>query len=174
MNVELVNKSTFSDESLQTLVDFLAPCFGHTNRPVKLVVRSKSGYGVWGLAQWPNKDEHVVEVNIGTHPGEYPRTRCYKKRAGPIELLTQVENIFHTMAHELRHVEQFEACLVSYRFYDHSRRFFQSFKQWEKGPAGYKSNSCEVDAETVAHGLVRAYRDSLNLTSSAPAVKVEQ
>jgi hypothetical protein len=177
MNVTLVNKSTFSDESLQTIVDFLAPCYGEIGMPIRLVVKNKpKGTGTWGVCHWPTKNTHrrcikpgeySVTLNIGAIPGNYPHERIYKKRAGGYTATNLVDEIVHTMAHEFRHVEQFEACRISYKFFDQNKTFAMNFQQWERGAARYPSNSCEIDAEVVAHELLRAYRDSLSIRRAA-------
>jgi hypothetical protein len=191
MNVTLVNKSQWSTESLQGIVDFLADSFGHVDRPVRLTIKSKRGYGTWGKAYFPMKrntrcikmGEYSAVVYIGTfdrnslpegNTGRYPYKRVYKKRAGGYVAQNLVEEVVHTIAHELRHVEQFEACRLSLGNLDAERPYWDTralglsfgrrFRIWEHSRAsGYPYGSCEVDAELVAHGLLDAYRTFLEL-----------
>jgi hypothetical protein len=183
MNVTLVNKSTWSDESLQAILDFLAPCFGHVSKPVRLTVRSKRGVGTWGKAYWPvEKDirhvikpgEYAVIVNIGASRCEYPVHRVYKKRAGGYTAENLVECFVHTLAHELRHVEQFEACALQReerrlagKMWGIGMPFWTYFRMRERHDFQHSSNSCEVDAERLAHGLLDAYRTYISLKEVA-------
>lgn len=179
MNVTVINKSLLSDESVQAIVDFLAPCFGHVDMPVRLTLQSRSGrYGTWGKAYFPESGRRVIKkgefacvVRIGSvpracigHAANYPFTRYYKgrvgKRAGGYVATSLVDEVVHTIAHELRHIEQFEAFrLFRLARPDSFRYFGAGFRNWERsGAAHFPHNSCEVDAENVAHGLLAAYK----------------
>ena len=188
MNVTLVNQSTWSTESLQTIVDFLAPCYGHVDRPVRLTIKSKKGVGTWGKAYFPCKTptrciklgEYSAVVYIGTTDlndldkslgGQYPRTRVYKKRAGGYVANSLVDEVVHTIAHELAHIEQFESCRLDLARRDATKpawdnrarveSFGHRFRTWEHGAANFPYGSCEVAAELLAHGLLAAYRTCL-------------
>jgi len=193
MDVTIVNKSMWSDESLQAIVDFLTPCYADVGMPVRLTFRSKRGRGTWGKAYFPvsfyrrviKPGEYAAVVNIGdiVRP-EYPISWTYKKASGPETAYSLVEELVHTVAHELRHLEQFEAARLAREGLKKRPQtvtttsgpggsifpsivpstaalllaapFSRWFRQYEK--AEYSYGSCEVDAEVVAHSLLKAYR----------------
>jgi hypothetical protein len=186
MNVTVINKSQWSDEAVNAIVDFLAPCFGHVDIPVRLTIKSKPRCGTWGKAYFPAKGRKCIKsgewaaiVYIGSIPREkhpsvvaqYPFEKVYKKKAGGYIATSLVDEVVHTIAHELRHVEQFEAC----RLFRLTRRdgffhFSGAFRNWERsGAAHFASNSCEVDAEKVAHGLLAAYKTFIENNSRRAA-----
>jgi hypothetical protein len=197
MNVTLVNKSKWSDEALKAIVDFLAPCFNHVDMPVRLTIESKKGHcGTWGKAYFPDTGRRAVKkgewscvVRIGTLPrsicgqGEYPITRYYPgrvgKRAGGYVANSIVDEVVHTIAHELRHIEQFEACRL-YRLKRNAEKaiwaqdrasFGDYFRRWERnGAAHFLFNSCEVDAELISHGLLAAYKTFVENNLRARAI----
>jgi len=182
VNVALVNKSKWSDESLKAIVDFLAPCFGHIDMPVRLTIKSRPNrWGTWGKAYFPSPGRRCIKagewaciVYIGECPRQYPITRTYKKRAGGYVANSIVDEVVHTIAHELRHIEQFEACrlfrLEHKEHRDSGLPFSHAFRNWERGGrAHFPGNSCEVDAELVSHGLLAAYQTHIENNLKARA-----
>jgi hypothetical protein len=189
MNVTVINKSQWSDEAVNAIVDFLAPCFGHVDMPVRLTIKSKPRCGTWGKAYFPAKGRKCIKsgewaavVYIGSisrssnrAAPQYPYARSYPgrvgKRAGSYLATSLVDEVVHTIAHELRHVEQFEALrLVRLTRPDSFLSFSGAFRNWERGgKAGFANNSCEVDAEMVAHGLLAAYQTHIENNMKARA-----
>ncbi len=171
MKVTIVNRSSFSDESLRGIVDFLEPCYADVSMPVRLTFVGKPhGHGTWGKAYWPvrhdrkfiKRGEYSVRIYIGgRNEGRYPLKWTYKKRAGPNIAHSLAEEIFSTTAHEMRHVEQFEACKRAKKLIA-VYHFGTFFNKWVRsGEAGYRANSEEVDAELVARALLEGWRTAL-------------
>jgi hypothetical protein len=171
MDVKINNKSTYSDEFIQGVVDFVSRQFPQTTTPVNMVLRSKDIIRTNGVAYGPFHspqggrvpNEHNVAIHIGVG-GTYPVELIYKKRAGAMIYDSVEEEVVHVIAHELRHICQYEEHANATGNYagDHS------FMKWvASGKSGYKSNSCEVDAELVAHGILLAYRAALDNRKAA-------
>jgi hypothetical protein len=138
--------------------------------PVRLTIRSKGRAGTWGKAFFPQPrdrrtikfGEYAITMYIGTVLRAYPVNREYKKRAGPYTATCLVDEVVHTLAHEMRHVEQFEAytrnCNVRITRNTFPHVFGRGFRIWEHSRrSGFPGGSCEVDAELVAHKLLAAY-----------------
>lgn len=168
MNVTVINKSTWSDESIQAITDFLLPCYGDVGMPVQMTIRSKRGGGSWGNAAGPMRRDrrgvlagHIaLNIYIGSPCASYPHAYTYKKTAGTVVTHNLAEDVVHVMAHELRHAEQFGA--ARYAALDRSdsteklSRFWSWFREFER--SNYDRGSCEVDAERLAIKLLSAYR----------------
>jgi hypothetical protein len=165
MEIKIVNKSNWSTESLQAMIDFLAPCYGHLDMPVRITFRNKSHRACNGVAYFPAvvgnlprnpMGTYNVAINIGQIQSRtYPIPCTYKIRSGAFSMNSPAELLFHVIAHELRHVEQFAATRATFPQDGSMPTFKRSFKAMERN---YPSGSSEVDAEKVAHGLTAAYR----------------
>lgn len=166
------------DESIAYMVKWLGPCFGEPALPVRLTLlpmRHKGG--MYGVAFWPTSsrakltrkthDINTYEAELQISPTlwgiKFPKTYTYKRRAGPATCHSPWDVILHSLAHEFRHVEQYDACR---RTWPHGPpvpdgREYNStatFRMWERN--SYAFGSSEVDAEKVAHAMLRAWRDS--------------
>jgi hypothetical protein len=169
MNVTVRNRSRWSDESVQGLVDFLLPCYADAPFPVQLTFFDGKCLGAYGRAHHPRRYDRrgikkgvvQVYVRIGQARETYPYACTYKKSSGAAVYNNQVEEVLHVTAHELRHVEQYAAAWhagldQADRGLLMKMRFSAWFRRYERN--AFRRGSCEVDAEDLAHKMLDAYR----------------
>lgn len=190
MNIQLVNRqATLSTVRLQAMLAFLAPRFGQVARPVLVTVLLRRWGRQLGRAYWPTRGgKRQRETRPGCYDlrifvpssftWSFPLTRTYREEAGPARLEDLEELYLHVLAHELRHVEQFDACQ---RLWPHGMPvaspepggpthlpFGRSFRAYVKQHCAHGSS--EVDAETAAHGHLAAWREQAQESGLAMAM----
>ncbi len=177
------------DPLIPDMVSWLGPCYGETLLPVRVTFVRARGRASGGSAYWPVTDpnersrlhkgcslgtyEVVIRVSKALLKYKYPKTWTYRKGSGPVVCLDAAEAVFHTLAHELRHVEQFDGCRRAWAHgldVGEEERLSGSlmFPAWER--KHYRGGSCEVDAEIVARDLLHAWRDGASGASHRVAV----
>jgi hypothetical protein len=139
------------------------------------IVDGRSDAGLTGAAYYPRTEDSrkvkagVYEVRVRASASaitrSYPYTYTYKKRAGPVTVTSFTGLLFEVIAHELRHVEQFDACRrawprgmpVPMAQPLRHMTFAATFSRFERQ---YAHGSCEVDAERLAHALLDRWRST--------------
>jgi hypothetical protein len=178
VHLRLVNRqAALATARLQAMLDFLGPRLGAVGRPVLVTALNRAWGRSLGRAYWPiepgarHRETRAGRYDVrlfvpADHPWSFPLTRNYQAEAGPAELQDLEELYLHVLAHELRHVEQFDACLDQWpagRPLDGPEPgapshlpFGRSFRSFEL--TAYPGGSCEVDAERSAHAHLEAWR----------------